>query len=74
MKWLERITIDPRIHIGKPIVKGTRHSVEFITGLLAQGWNETEVLRNYPDLDQEDIKACVQYKTNSQSPTIHLRR
>lgn len=71
MKWQERITIDPRIHVGKPIIKGTRHSVEFITGLLAQGWNEDQVLQNYPDLDSEDIKACLQYRNNSQSPTIH---
>ena len=73
MKWQERITIDPRIHVGKPIVRGTRLSVEFITGLLAQGWSEKEILRNYPDLDQDDIKACLQYKTNSQSPTLLLR-
>ncbi|MBV6397427.1 MAG: hypothetical protein HFACDABA_03041 [Anaerolineales bacterium] len=73
MKWQERITIDPRIHFGKPIVRGTRHSVEFVTGLLAQGWNENQVLRNYPELDQDDIKACIQYKANSQSPTILIR-
>lgn len=73
MNWQERIIVDPRIHVGKPIVRGTRHSVEFITGLLAQGWSEKEILRNYPDLDQEVIKACLQYKTNSQSPTLLLR-
>ena len=48
MDWHERITIDPNVLVGKPVVKGTRLSVEFIIGLLSQGWSEAEVLRNYP--------------------------
>jgi len=61
MDWQERITIDPKILVGKPVVKGTRLSVEFIIGLLAQGWSEAEVLRNYPGLVPDDIKACLAY-------------
>lgn len=61
MDWQERITVDPKILVGKPVVKGTRLSVEFIIGLLAQGWSETEVLRNYPGLTSDDIKACLAY-------------
>jgi Uncharacterized conserved protein len=61
MDWQERITIDPKILVGKPVVKGTRLSVEFIIGLLAQGWSEAEVLRNYPGLTPEDLKACLAY-------------
>lgn len=61
MDWQERITIDPKILVGKPVVKGTRLSVEFIIGLLAQGWSEAEVLRNYPGLTADDIKACLAY-------------
>jgi uncharacterized protein (DUF433 family) len=61
MDWQERITIDPKILVGKPVVKGTRLSVEFIIGLLAQGWSEAEVLRNYPGLTPDDLRACLAY-------------
>lgn len=47
--------------MGKPVVKGTRLAVEFIIDLLAQGWTETEILRNYPGLTHEDIRACLLY-------------
>ena len=56
-----RITIDPDILVGKPVVRGTRLSVDFILGLIAQGWPESEILHNYPGLTREDILACVKY-------------
>ncbi|MEW6207037.1 MAG: DUF433 domain-containing protein [Acidobacteriota bacterium] len=61
MSWQERIIIDPAILAGKPVVKGTRLSVEFIIDLLAQEWSEAEILRNYPGLTHEDIRACLSY-------------
>ena len=61
MDWHERIIIDPKILVGKPVIKGTRLAVEFIIDLLAQGWEEQEVLRNYPGLTNEDIRACLNY-------------
>ena len=61
MSWQERIVIDPGILVGKPVVKGTRLAVEFIVDLLAQGWSEDEILRNYPGLTREDIQACLSY-------------
>jgi uncharacterized protein (DUF433 family) len=61
MNWQERIVIDPGILVGKPVVKGTRLAVEFIVDLLAQGWNEAQVLQNYPGLTREDIQACLSY-------------
>jgi len=61
MRWQDRIEQDPAILVGKPVVKGTRLSVEFVVGLLAQGWSETEVLKNYPGLAHEDILACLEY-------------
>ena len=61
MDWKERIVVDPSILVGKPVVKGTRMAVEFIVDLLAQGWSEDEVLRNYPHLTTEDIRACLRY-------------
>jgi uncharacterized protein (DUF433 family) len=61
MDWKERIVVNPNILVGKPVVKGTRIAVEFIVDLLAQGWSEEEILRNYPGLTREDIRACLCY-------------
>ncbi len=63
--WQERIIIDPEILVGKPVIKGTRLSVEFILDLLAEGWTEMEILRNYPGITPEDIKACLSYASYS---------
>ncbi|MGB7157720.1 MAG: DUF433 domain-containing protein [Tepidisphaeraceae bacterium] len=57
----ERIVLDPQILVGKPVVRGTRLAVEFIVGLLADGWSQQDVLANYPDLHREDILACLAY-------------
>jgi uncharacterized protein (DUF433 family) len=65
MEWQERIVIDPAILVGKPVVKGMWLAVEFIIDLLAQGWSESEILRNYPGLVHEDIRACLAYANNS---------
>jgi len=61
MTWEDRITVDSAILVGKPVIKGTRLAVEFVVGLLAQGWTEAEVLRNYSDITREDILACLAY-------------
>jgi uncharacterized protein (DUF433 family) len=61
MNHQDRIVVDSGILVGKPVVKGTRLSVEFLLGLLAQGWSEAEILRNYPGLDREDLLACWEY-------------
>lgn len=64
MNWRERIVVDPAILVGKPVVKGTRLAVEFIVDLLAQGWTEADILRNYPGLAHEDIQACLAYASD----------
>ena len=51
----------------KPVVKGTRLSVDFLLGLLAQGWAEPEILRNYPGLEREDLRACLAYAAEALS-------
>lgn len=61
MGWEERIIVDPKILVGKPVVKGTRLAVEFIIELLALGWSEEQILKNYPRLTREDIRACLAY-------------
>jgi uncharacterized protein (DUF433 family) len=57
----ERIIVDAEVLVGKPVVKGTRLSVDFLLSLLAQGWPEAEILRNYPGLQREDLLACWAY-------------
>jgi uncharacterized protein (DUF433 family) len=59
--WKKHIALDPAVLTGKPVVKGTRLAVEFVLGLLAQGWSESEIRRNYPGLTQAQILACVAY-------------
>ena len=61
MAWQDRITIDPAVLVGKPVIKGTRLAVEFIVDLLAHGWTEEDLLRNYPGITTEDIRACLAY-------------
>lgn len=61
MDWKERIIIDPGILVGKPVIKGTRLAVEFVITLLAQGWTEQEIIRNYPGITRQDIQACLSY-------------
>jgi uncharacterized protein (DUF433 family) len=57
MNWREHIVSDKSILAGKPVIKGTRLSVEFILGLFANGWTEVEVIKNYPSLTKQDIQA-----------------
>lgn len=61
--WRSRITVDPKILAGKPIIKGTRISVELILDLLANGWTIETILENYPHLKREDITAVLRYAT-----------
>ena len=61
MSWDQRIELNPQILAGKPVIKGTRLAVELIVDLLAQGWTEDEIIRNYPTLSTDDIRACLQY-------------
>ncbi len=61
MDWQDRITIDPAVLVGKPVIKGTRPSVEFVATLLAEGWAEDEVVRNYPSLTRDDLLASLRH-------------
>jgi uncharacterized protein (DUF433 family) len=60
-KLLERIVADPAIFGGKPIIRGMRISVELVLSLLAQGETMEAIRPDYPELEQEDILACVAY-------------
>ncbi len=63
MTWRQRIVVDPKILVGKPVIKGTRIAVEFIMELLANGWTEEEILKNYPQLSSQDIRSALKYAT-----------
>lgn len=56
-----RIVLDPAVLSGKPIIRGTQLSVDFILGLMADGWTEPDILRNYPGVSHEDLAACLAY-------------
>jgi uncharacterized protein (DUF433 family) len=58
---LQRISIDPKVMVGKPVIRGTRIPVELIVRMLAQGGPEAEVLHEYPRLEAEDIRAALDY-------------
>ena len=59
---IDRITVNPRIHFGKPCVAGTRITVQSVLELINDGLSFTEIVQNYyPDLQVEDIRACIQY-------------
>ena len=64
MEPFDRITIDPEVMVGKPVIKGTRITVQLIVQLLANGATETEILNEYPDLKKEDIKAALFYASD----------
>jgi len=59
--WCDRITADPAVLVGKPVVRGTRLAVEFVLDLIAAGWSFDEIIAEYPGLTVEDIRACVSY-------------
>ena len=62
-----RIVLDPQVLAGKPVIRGTRLSVEFIIGLMADGWSEADILSNYPGVAREDIIACLAYARDALS-------
>lgn len=59
--WREHIHSNPNILLGKPVVKGTRLSVDFLVGLFAVGWTEDSVLENYPHLTREGLRSALAY-------------
>lgn len=65
--WQERIEINSNVLSGKPVIRGTRLAVEFIIDLLAQGWSEADILANYPNVSNEDVRACLAYARDTLS-------
>jgi len=69
---MNRITANPNILGGKPIIRGTRLSVEFILDLLASDVSEGEILEDYPHITKDDIHACLKYAARSCKNEIYV--
>ena len=69
---LERITLNPQVMVGKPVIRGTRLTVEYILGLLAHGASVDEILDEYQGLTQADIQACLLFATRSVSSSTFM--
>ena len=69
---LERIAVNSKIMVGKPVIRGTRLTVEFIMNLLAHGATVTEILIEYEGLTQDDIQACILFATKSLESTTFM--
>lgn len=69
LELLHRIVLDPEVMAGKPVIRGTRLTVDFILNLLAHGTGEMEILDEYRGLTPEDIRACVLFATKSLEAT-----
>lgn len=61
MDWRDRVVADPNVLVGKPVIKGTRISVELVMDLLAGGYTPEQILRQYDHLTLDDIHACLAY-------------
>ena len=60
--YRSRITVNPKVHFGKPYIIGTRITIDNVLELIQEGISFNEIIQNYyPDLKLEDIKACIQY-------------
>ncbi|MBS4028525.1 MAG: DUF433 domain-containing protein [Ignavibacteriales bacterium] len=68
----EHIIIDPKVLVGKPTIKGTRLSVDFILELLGNNWTYEQILENYPRLTKEDILAATQFDAKNKIGQIPL--
>jgi len=68
----ERIVINPKVKVGKPVIKGTRLTIVYILGLLAQGATFDAILQEYDGVTSEDIQACLLFATKSLESTVFM--
>ena len=64
MNWQDRISVDPAVLVGKPVIKGTRIAVEFVVDLMARGWTPEQILDEYDHLTADDLQACLAYASD----------
>lgn len=63
--WRERIVVDTNVLVGKPVIQGTRMSVELVIDLLARGYSKEQILSQYDHITAEDIQACLAYASET---------
>ncbi len=68
----QRIVLNPDVMVGKPVIRGTRLTVDYILNLFAHGADEKEVLEEYPGLTQKDIRACFYFATKTMRDTDYM--
>lgn len=71
-KLLERINMDPNVLTGKPVIRGTRLTVEYILNLLAHGQDAQEIIKEYEGLTLEDIRACILFASKTLETTFFM--
>ena len=64
MDFMKRIIVDPKIMVGKPVIKGTRVPVDAILQRIAEGMTFVEILQDYPNITRDDIKAALEYSAS----------
>jgi len=69
---LARITLKPEVMVGKPVIRGTRLTVEYVLGLLAHGASIEDILDEYDGLEREDIQACILFATKALEDTAFM--
>ena len=68
--WRERIEINPKVMVGKPVIRGTRITVQFLLELLSAGWTHGQIMEGYPHLCEEDIRAALTYAMSSSVASV----
>ncbi len=71
-KLIERIVINPKVMVGKPVIRGTRLTIQYILGLLSHGATIDEILQEYEGLTREDILACLLFATEALENTTFV--
>jgi uncharacterized protein (DUF433 family) len=69
---LAHITVDPNVMVGKPVIRGTRLTVEYVLNLMAHGATEQEIIDEYAGLTESDIRACLLFATRALSDTSFM--
>ncbi len=69
---LQRIVCDPKVMVGKPVIRGTRLTVEYVLKLLAQGMSSADILEEYQGLMLEDVQACLLFASKSLSSNVFM--
>ena len=63
MNWKDHVIVDPKVLVGKPVIRGTRISVELLMDRLADGWSREQILESYPRVTREDVLAAIAFVT-----------